>query len=85
MPIAILGDRFFNQFEEVFILGVGQDKHYRTPAFWLMLVVLFAVLCEHTKVAAKSAPPQPRFIGAAHALGEMPTAALAVNSVCNKI
>jgi len=76
-------------------LGFDQDKHYRTPAFqpcrghvsagWLMLIVLSAVLCEHTKVAAKSAPPQPRFIGAAHALGEMPTAALAVNSVCDKI
>ncbi len=76
-------------------MGFDRDKHYRTPAFQpcrghvsagsLMLIVLFAVLCEHTKVAAKDAPPQSRFIGAAHALGEMPTAALAVNSVCEEI
>ena len=71
------------------------DKHYRSSAFqpyrdhvsagWLMLIVLFAVLCEYANVVAGSAPPKPRFIGVAHVTSEMPSAALAIESVCEEI
>jgi len=50
-----------------------------------MLIVLFAALCEQAKVVAKSTPPQPRFIGVAHINGERPSAALAIDSVCDNI
>ena len=75
--------------------GPDHDKHYRSSAIqpcrghvsagWLMLIVLFAALCGHNNVAARSAPPQPRFIGAAHVTVETPTAALAIDSVCEEI
>lgn len=50
-----------------------------------VLIVLFAALCAHNNAAAGSAPPQPRFIGAAHVTGETPTAASAIDSVCEEI
>jgi len=50
-----------------------------------MLIVLFAALCAHANAVAGSAPPLPRFIGAAHVAGESPAAALAIDSVCKEI
>jgi len=50
-----------------------------------VLIVLFAVLCGHNNAVAGSAPPQPRFIGAAHVTVETSTAALAIDSVCEEI
>jgi len=44
--------------------------------------VLFAVLCEYTNVVAGSAPPQQ---SVARVTSEMPTAALAIDSVCEEI
>lgn len=67
-------------------------KYYRSSAFqpcrgyisegWLTLIVLFAVLCEYTNVVAGSAPPQQ---SVARVTSEMPTAALAIDSVCEEI
>ena len=75
--------------------GPDHDKHYSSSAIqpcrghvsagWPMLIVLFAALCAHTNAAAGSAPPQPRFIGASHVTVETPTAALAIDSVCEEI
>jgi len=72
--------------------GSDHDKHYRPSAFqpcrghvsagWLILIVLFAVLCEYTNVAASSAPPQQ---SAAHVTVETPATASAVDSACEKI
>ncbi|MBC8472356.1 MAG: S41 family peptidase [Planctomycetes bacterium] len=47
----------------------GQDKHYRSFTFLLMLIVFFAVLCGYNNVVT----------------GQMPEAALAVDSACDKI
>ena len=47
----------------------GQDKHYRSFTFLLMLIVFFAVLCGYNNVVT----------------GQMSEAALAVDSACDKI
>jgi len=50
-----------------------------------VLIVLFAALGAHTNIAAGSAPPLPRFIGAAHVTGETPAAASAIDLACEEI
>lgn len=75
--------------------GPDRDKHYRSSAFqpcrgyvsagWPTLIVLLAVLCAYSNVAAGSVPPQPQFIGAALVAGETHAAELAIESVCEEI
>jgi len=50
-----------------------------------VLIVLFAALCAHADAVAGSAPPKPRFMGAAYVMGETPAAALVIDSVCKEI
>jgi carboxyl-terminal processing protease len=79
---STLGASSFNRCEEVFMVNLDHDRHYRSYAFWLMLVVLFAVLCERTNAVTGSLRPQQ---SVAQAASESPTAASAIDSACEKI
>ena len=57
-------------------------KHYRSFAFWPMLIVFFAVLCDYTSVAARSTPPRQ---SDAFITGWMSASVLLADSACDKI
>ena len=58
-------------------------KHYRSFAFWPMLIVFFAVICEYTSVAYGSIPP--RQSDTYIITSQMSASALLVDSACEKI
>lgn len=57
-------------------------KHYRSFAFWPMLIVFLAVLCEYNNVVAGSSKP---WQSDTYITGQMSASALLVDSACDKI